>query len=109
MCGPPPGGRAISSRPEAAAGRRDPGLAMQAAAARALPVVALVVFVTGVAVTLAVAGNTLGYDFLAYHGAVTRLLGGRDAYDMSYQAAGGFGLFFYPPTFIPFVLGFGLL
>jgi hypothetical protein len=28
---------------------------------------------------------------------------------MSFQGAGGFGLFYYPPTFIPLVLPFGLL
>ena len=29
------------------------------------------------------------------------------AYDTSFEAAGGFGLFYYPPTFIPLVLPFG--
>ena len=37
---------------------------------------------------------------LAYH-AAARVLSGQPAYDTSYQAAGGFGLFIYPPTFIP--------
>lgn len=55
------------------------------------------------------AGDTLGYDFLAYHAAASRLLDGLAAYDTSFDAAGGFGLFFYPPTFIPLVLPFGLL
>ena len=32
---------------------------------------------------------------------------GQPAYDTSFQAAGGFGLFYYPPTFIPLVLPFG--
>ncbi len=59
--------------------------------------------------TLAVAGATLGYDFLAYHAAAARVLNGLPAYDTSYEAAGGFGLFYYPPTFIPLVLPFGLL
>ncbi len=38
-----------------------------------------------------------------------RVLDGKAAYDTSFQGAGGFGLFYYPPTFIPFVLPFGLL
>ena len=50
-----------------------------------------------------------GYDFLAYHAAASRVLDGQPAYDMSFEAAGGFGLFYYPPTFIPLVLPFGLL
>ena len=70
---------------------------------------AIAVFVVGVAVTLAVAGSTLGFDFLAYHAAASRVLEGQPAYDMSFQGAGGFGLFYYPPTFIPLVLPFGLL
>ena len=61
------------------------------------------------AATLAVAGETLGYDFLAYHAAVSRVLDGLPAYDTSFEAAGGFGLFYYPPTFIPLILPFGLL
>ena len=59
--------------------------------------------------TLAVADDTLGYDFLAYHAAASRVLAGQPAYDTSFEAAGGFGLFYYPPTFIPLVLPFGLL
>ncbi len=74
-----------------------------------LPVVALVVLTLTVAATIAVAGDTLGYDFLAYHAAADRVLHGQPAYDTSYQAAGGFGLFYYPPTFLPLVLLFGLL
>jgi hypothetical protein len=85
----------------------DGGLA--AAAIRLLPVFATAVFALGVAVTLAVAGDTLGYDFLAYHSAVARLLAGQPVYDMSFEVAGGFGLFFYPPPFVPLVLLFGLL
>ena len=61
------------------------------------------------ALTLAVAGDTLGYDFLAYHQAAERLLDGRPLYDMSYTETGGFGLFYYPPTFAPLLLPFGLL
>ena len=89
--------------------RRSGGLALGPALGRLLPVFAIVVFVAGVAITLAVAGDTLGFDFLAYHAAATRVLHGQPAYDMSYAASGGFGLFYYPPTFIPLVLPFGLL
>ena len=37
------------------------------------------------------------------------MLDGLPAYDTSFEAAGGFGLFYYPPTFIPLVMPFGLL
>ncbi len=74
-----------------------------------LPVVALVVIVLTLGATLAAAGDTLGYDFLAYHAAAARLLDGKPVYDTAYQVAGPFGLFLYPPTFIPLVLVFGLL
>ena len=61
------------------------------------------------AATLAVAGETLGYDFLAYHRAAVRVLDGEPLYDLGFQAAGGFGLFLYPPLFAPLILPFGLL
>jgi alpha-1,2-mannosyltransferase len=63
----------------------------------------------GSAMTLAVAGDTLGYDFTAYHRAAVRVLAGGPAYDLSFEVAGVFGLFFYPPTFVPLVLAFGAL
>ena len=66
-------------------------------------------FVFGLAATLAVAGETLGFDFLAYHQAAARLLAGLPLYDMSYTQTGGFGLFYYPPTFAPILLSFGAL
>ena len=75
----------------------------------ALPVVAIVSFVFGVAATLGFAGRTLGFDFLAYHQAAARLLDGQPLYDMSYTETGGFGLFYYPPTFAPLLVPFGLL
>ena len=75
----------------------------------ALPVVAVASFALGVVGTLAVAGSTLGFDFLAYHQAAVRLLHGQPLYDMSYSQTGGFGLFYYPPTFAPVLLPFGLL
>lgn len=75
----------------------------------ALPIVALLSFVAGVGLTIAAAGDTLGYDFLAYHQAVERVLAGQPLYDMSFTETGGFGLFYYPPTFAPLILPLGLL
>ena len=75
----------------------------------ALPVVALSSFGLGLGLTLAVAGDTLGFDFLAYHQAAARLLAGQALYDMSFTETGGFGLFYYPPTFAPMLLPLGLL
>ena len=75
----------------------------------ALPIVAVLSLALGLAATLAVAGETLGFDFLAYHQAAGRLLAGDPLYDMSFTQTGGFGLFYYPPTFAPFVLPFGAL
>ena len=57
----------------------------------------------------AAGADTLGYDFLAYHQAAVRLLDGQPLYDMSFATTGGFGLFYYPPTFAPLILPFGLL
>ena len=74
-----------------------------------LPVVALLVFGLTVVATLAVAGDTLGYDFLAYHAAASRVLDGQPLYDLAYDVAGPSGLFLYPPVFVPLVLVFGLL
>jgi Glycosyltransferase family 87 len=75
----------------------------------ALPIVAILVFALTLGATLAVADETLGYDFLAYHQAATRLLDGGDVYDLGFEASGGFGLFYYPPTFVPLMLPFGWL
>jgi hypothetical protein len=75
----------------------------------ALPIVAILVFVVVIGATVAAAGETLGFDFLSYHQAAVRLLAGQPLYDMSFQSAGGFGLFYYPPTFAPLILPFGLL
>ena len=77
--------------------------------ATALPIVASLVFVVTVGATLAVAGDTLGFDFLAYHQAALRLIDGAQLYDLNFQTTGGFGLFYYPPTFAPFILPLGLL
>ena len=75
----------------------------------ALPIIAILSFASGVGATLAVAGDTLGYDFLAYHQAAARLIDRQPLYDMSYTESGGFGLFYYPPTFAPLILPLGLL
>ena len=85
------------------------GSALGRLARAALPIIALVSFALGLAATLAVAGDTLGFDFLAYHQAAARLLAGQPLYDMSYTQTGGFGLFYYPPTFAPILLPLGLL
>jgi hypothetical protein len=75
----------------------------------ALPIVAMLLLVASLAGVLAFAGSTLGYDFRAYHAAAARVLDGQPLYDLGFQAAGGFGLFYYPPLFAPFILPFGLL
>ena len=75
----------------------------------ALPVLALVVPAVTIATILWAAGSTLGYDYLAYDAAARRVLAGQPLYDLSYAAAGSFGLFYYPPTFIPLVLPFAAL
>ena len=96
--------RPISPPPD----RRD-RLSLDSLVNAALPIVALLVFCLTVAATLAVAGDTLGYDFLAYHAAATRVLDGHPLYDLAYDVAGPSGLFLYPPVFLPLVLVFGLL
>ena len=77
--------------------------------AAVLPATAIALLFLGTIATVAVAGDTLGYDFTAYHRAAVRVLAGGPAYDTSFQVAGVFGLFFYPPTFVPLVLAFGAL
>lgn len=75
----------------------------------ALPILAVLSFTLGVGATLAAAGDTLGFDFLAYHQAIVRLLDGQSLYDLSFTSTGGFGLFYYPPTFAPFLIPLGFL
>ena len=77
--------------------------------AAALPVLAIVAFLLFLGATLTVSGDTLGYDFLAYHQAAQRVLDGQPLYDTSFQASGGFGLFYYPPAFLPLILPFGMI
>ena len=75
----------------------------------ALPVLALAIPAVTIAAILWAAGSTLGYDYLAYDAAARRVLAGQPLYDLSYAAAGSFGLYYYPPTFIPLVLMFAAL
>ena len=70
----------------------------------ALPILAVLSLAVGVGAVVAFAGQTLGHDFLAYYRAIQRLVSGAPLYDMSFTIAGGFGLFFYPPTFAPMIL-----
>jgi hypothetical protein len=78
----------------------DPGRIGRAA----LPIVATLVFVGAVAAALAVAGDTLGYDYRAYDAAARRLLDGGPLYTTDFAIAGPFGLYLYPPPAILLVL-----
>jgi hypothetical protein len=78
-------------------------------AARLLPIVAIVIFATVTGAILASAGDTLGYDFLAYHQAGQRVLAGERLYDTAVEVTGGFGLFYYPPPFVLPILPLALL
>ena len=82
---------------------------LRGALSRLMPLIAIGVLVLTVGATLAVAGDTHGYDFRAYYDAAVRVLHGQSAYDQTYDLAGAGGLFFYPPTFVPLILPFGLL
>jgi hypothetical protein len=75
----------------------------------ALPVLALAIPALTITAILWAGGSTLGYDYLAYDAAARRVLAGQPLYDLSYATAGSFGLFYYPPTFIPLVLPFAAL
>ena len=96
-------------RPVPPASEPSPVTAAGRLMAAVLPATAIALLVLGTIATIAVAGDTLGYDFTAYHRAAVRLLSGGPAYDVSFQVAGVFGLFFYPPTFLPLVIVFGAL
>lgn len=74
-----------------------------------LAVTAILVTGLSVGATLLVAGDTLGYDFRAYHEAARRVLDGRPLYDPSAAVAGPQGVYLYPPPFVLFVLPFALL
>ena len=77
-------GGAVGAPPNA---RDRPRRAATGSARAALPIVADPrPSPCGLAVELAVAGDTLGFDFLAYHQAIVRLLDGQPLYDMSLHA-----------------------
>ena len=69
----------------------------------ALPVFAILSFALGVGSTIAVAGDTLGYDYQAYVAAADRLIHGLPLYDPTVDVAGPFAIYLYPP---PFAVGF---
>jgi Glycosyltransferase family 87 len=75
----------------------------------ALPVVAVAVLALFSLATIRAAGDNLGFDFLAYHQAARRALDGLPLYDLGFDQAGGFGLFYYPPPFALLLLPLGLL
>lgn len=74
----------------------------------ALPILAVVSFALGVGATVAVAGNTLGYDYQAYVTGADRLLHGQALYNPAVDVAGPFAVYLYPPpfavAFVPFAL-----
>jgi hypothetical protein len=76
-----------------------------------LPIVGLVVGagVVGLVVWAAAQSGTLGFDFLAYHQAASRILNGERLYDVAVEQTGGFGLFYYPPPFAVVMLPFALI
>ncbi|MBA2719592.1 MAG: DUF2029 domain-containing protein [Chloroflexi bacterium] len=90
------------------AGPAGPGATTAAAALRVAAILSIVV-VPGVVILSAVGAGTFGYDFLAYHQAVERVVAGDRLYDPSVQITGGFGLFYYPPPFVLLLLPLGLL
>ena len=90
--------------PEAPAGAR-----LASAAGRLLPFVAIAIFVLAVGATLAVAGDTLGYDFRSYYDAASRVLAGQPLYSASAADTGLNGGFKYPPPFVLPVLPLALL
>jgi alpha-1,2-mannosyltransferase len=75
----------------------------------ALPIVAIVVFAVAIGATIAVAGDTLGYDFRAYSQAARRLLDGGPLYLTDVTVAGPFGLYLYPPMAVLIVLPLALV
>ena len=75
----------------------------------ALPILAVASFALGVAATLAVAGDTLGYDYQAYRSAADRVLNGQPIYDPAVGVAGPFAIFLYPPPFAVAFAPFALL
>ena len=75
----------------------------------ALPIVATLTFLLGVAAIIWSAGSTLGYDFHAYEGAARRLLDGQPLYDPAVDVAGGFAIYLYPPPFAVAIVPLAIL
>ncbi len=71
-----------------------------------LPIVALLVAGIYVTAALAWASHTFACDFGSYHAAARRFLDGASAYDMTVQATGSCGTYYYPPPFTLFVVPF---
>jgi hypothetical protein len=57
----------------------------------------------------ALSSGAFGFDYLAYDAAARRVLSGDALYDMRFAATGTFGLYYYPPPFVLFVLPLTLL
>jgi alpha-1,2-mannosyltransferase len=76
-----------------------------------LPILAVIVavLVPSAIVAAAASAGTFGYDFLAYHAAAERVLGGQPLYNLSVEEMGGFGQYFYPPPFVLAILPFAIL
>ncbi len=74
-----------------------------------LPPIAIGAFVLVVGAVLAFAGDTLGYDFGAYHAAARRVLAGEALYETDIRFMGAEGLFFYPPPFAVALVPFGVM
>jgi len=70
---------------------------------------AIAVFGLVVGAVVLAAGDTLGFDFLAYHQAAGPVLAGERLYDPSVHETGGFGLLYYPPPFVLPLLPLALL
>jgi alpha-1,2-mannosyltransferase len=99
----------VTARTASGAARRGAQRSLGSLGRAALPLVAVAVLVLFAGAILRSAGDTLGFDFLAYHQAARRILDGLPLYDLSFEQAGGFGLFYYPPPFAVLLLPFGLL
>jgi hypothetical protein len=89
--------------------RPDPSPSLVLALRRLLPAFAIALPVMVLAAVLAVAGDTLGYDYQAYALAAGRLLAGEPLYDPTVTMAIGFGVYLYPPPFVIAALPFSLL
>ncbi len=71
-----------------------------------VPVGSIALLVGMLALVLATAGNTLGYDFSCYEGAAGALRDGRPIYDVAFSVNVGTcpGTYTYPPAFAAFLV-----